>query len=197
VSAALRAGRVSCTKPIAWPILALLPHIGHIVRAWDPCDRGSSRLVGVLRARGINAIGTAEDFLTVTVPPENTSDLVTNPPYGENKRGELAMKFIEHALELQVPRVAMLLRVDFDSAISRQCVCRYCATFAGKIVLLNRIKWFEGPSSRPIITAGFSGVAHISDRLPSATSHARRRNPSHAVLGRKNDAPHLLTAPDP
>ena len=70
-----------------------------------------------------------------------------DPPYGENKRGELAVKFIEHALALGVPRIATLLRVDFDSAKSRQHLFRRCETFAGKVVLLDRIKWFEGLSS--------------------------------------------------
>jgi hypothetical protein len=57
------------------------------------------------------------------------------------------VRFIEHALELQIPRIAMLLRVDFDSAITRQHLFRHCKYFAGKVVLLNWIKWFEGPSS--------------------------------------------------
>jgi hypothetical protein len=72
--------------------------------------------------------------------------LITNPPYGEGRRGELAVRFIEHALKLMVPRIAMLLRVDFDSAFSRQHIFCRCSQFAGKIILLNRIKWFEGPS---------------------------------------------------
>jgi hypothetical protein len=69
------------------------------------------------------------------------------PPYGENRRGEVAVQFIAHALELKVPRVAMLLRNDFDSAISRQHLFRYNSTFVGKIVLRNRIRWFDGPNS--------------------------------------------------
>lgn len=57
------------------------------------------------------------------------------------------MAFIEHALWLKVPRIAMLLRVDFDSALGRQPLFRFNPFFAGKVVLLNRIKWFQGPSS--------------------------------------------------
>jgi hypothetical protein len=57
------------------------------------------------------------------------------------------VRLIEHALELPVPHVAMLLRNDFDSAISRQHLFRNCPIFAGKLVLLNRIKWFVGASS--------------------------------------------------
>jgi hypothetical protein len=57
------------------------------------------------------------------------------------------VRFIEHALELGVPRISMLLRNDFDSAITRQHLFRNNPMFAGKIVLLNRIKWFAGPKS--------------------------------------------------
>lgn len=74
------------------------------------------------------------------------SDIICNPPYGESKRCELAMRFIEHALTLPVARIAILLRNDFDSAFSRQHLFRWCPEFAGKVVLLNRIKWFEGTS---------------------------------------------------
>jgi hypothetical protein len=103
--------------------------------------------VATLRAQGIEAVGTDDDFLARTEAPLHVSDIITNPPYGENKRGELAVAFIEHALELGVPRVSMLLRNDFDSAISRQHLFRNNPMFAGKIVLLNRIKWFVGASS--------------------------------------------------
>jgi hypothetical protein len=134
-------------ETIAWPILALLLHLGPIRRAWDCCDRNSGQLVATLQARGIDAVGTKQDFLTVTAPPDSVSDLITNPPYGEGRRGELAVRFIEHALELKVPRVAMLLRNDFDSALTRQHLFRFNPYFSTKIVLLNRIKWFDGPSS--------------------------------------------------
>jgi hypothetical protein len=113
---------VEAYETIAWPIVALLLYLGPIQRAWECCDRNSGQLIATLRARNIEAIGTAQDFLTVTAVPADVSDLITNPPYGDNRRGELAVRFIEHALELKVPRVAMLLRI-------------------------NRIKWFEAPSS--------------------------------------------------
>ena len=131
----------------AWVVTALLTQLrAPIRRAWDPCDRNSGRLVAALRAQGIDAVGTAEDFLTIAARPPEVSDIITNPPYGENRRGELAVRFIEHALKLPVPRIAMLLRNDFDSAFNRQHLFRWCPDFAGKVVLLNRIKWFEGPS---------------------------------------------------
>jgi hypothetical protein len=105
---------------IAWPILALLAtrRTAPVGRIWDPCC-GVGKLVAVLRIRGFDAIGTDTNFLATARVPAGVSDLITNPPYGENKRGELAVKFIEHALVLGVPRIATLLRVDFDSAKSR------------------------------------------------------------------------------
>jgi hypothetical protein len=134
-------------ETIAWPIVALLTRLSGIRRAWDPCDRGSGRLVATLRAQGVDTVSTAEDFLMITTVPSAVSDIITNPPYGEAKRGELAVHFIEHALELGVPRISMLLRNDFDSAITRQHLFRNNPMFAGKLVLLNRIKWFAGPKS--------------------------------------------------
>jgi hypothetical protein len=77
------------------------------------------------------------------------TDIVTNPPYGPLKRGELAIAFVRHALTLPVQRVSMLLPVDFDSAITRQDVFRFCRAFTGKIVLLNRIRWIPGSTGSP------------------------------------------------
>ena len=83
-------------------------------------------------------------LFTTSAPPPNVDSIVTNPPFG--KQGRLAEAFISHALEL-VPFVAMLLRVDFDSAKSRQHLFRHNPYFAGKVVLLNRVNFFDGPSS--------------------------------------------------
>ena len=133
---------------VEWPVLALLTalRLAPVGKIWDPCN-GAGKLVATLRTQGFDAIGTSTDFFTITSVPAGVSDLITNPPYGSSRRGELAVRFIEHALALGVPRIAMLLRVDFDSAITRQHLFRHCEYFAGKVVLLNRIKWFEGPSS--------------------------------------------------
>jgi hypothetical protein len=134
-------------ETVAWTVVALLRHVGKIERAWDPCDRGSGRLIATLRNRGIDAVGTPEDFLGTFEPPVGVSHLITNPPYGQNRRGEMAERFIERALQLDVPHVTMLLRNDFDSATRRQHLFRFNPMFAGKVILLNRIKWFAGNSS--------------------------------------------------
>jgi hypothetical protein len=41
--------------------------------------------------------------------------------------------------------LALLLPHDFDSAKTRERVFRDCPHFAGKITLLQRVKWFEHP----------------------------------------------------
>jgi hypothetical protein len=81
------------------------------------------------------------DFLARVSLPHNDVDCIcTNPPYG--KGGRLAYKLIAHALEL-ASTVAMLLRVDFDSGKTRADLFRDCKHYAHKIVLLDRIVWFE------------------------------------------------------
>lgn len=70
------------------------------------------------------------------------STILTNPPFGAG--GRLAVKFIEHALHLTKPRlgkVAMLLRVDFDSAGGRRKLFADHPAFAAKLVLTKRIRW--------------------------------------------------------
>jgi hypothetical protein len=114
---------------------------------WDPA-RGSGQFAASLRSHGFRVDASVGNFLDTT-GLAICEALVTNPPYG--KRGELADAFIRHALELKPPIAAFLLRVDADSAKTRSDIFRDCPTFAGKIVLLDRIVWFEregaaGPS---------------------------------------------------
>jgi hypothetical protein len=87
--------------------------------------------------------GGGVDFLTTSALPLGCTGIVTNPPFGE--RGVLALRFLEHALELTKPAngfVAMLLRVDYDSAKTRTHLFRDCPAFAKKVNLLDRIVWF-------------------------------------------------------
>jgi hypothetical protein len=85
----------------------------------------------------------------------------------------MACRFIAHALEL-VPVVAMLLRIDFDSGKTRAGLFRDCAAFAQKIVLLDRIVWFEregapGPSENHCWM-----IWNRRHRGPPTISYARR-----------------------
>jgi hypothetical protein len=118
-----------------------------ITDAWDPAG-GEGKLANALAAEGFRALATTDDFLKRTQPPDGDVEaIVTNPPYGADRRGDLACAFIRHALSLDVRIVAMLLRVDFDSGKTRVDLFRDNRLFAGRIVLLDRIKWFEGPSA--------------------------------------------------
>jgi hypothetical protein len=158
-------------ETITWPVLAMLHHLPGIRHVWDPYDRGSGKLVDTLLVRKIDAYGTEHHFLTINEPPSLTDAIITNPPYGENRRGEMAVAFIEHALRLKIPRVAMLLRNDFDSALSRQHLFRNEPRFAFKLVLLNRIKnGSRAQAALPIIIRGFAGCRTTKTCPPSATS---------------------------
>ena len=130
---------------VAAVIAAWLRPRAHCI--WEPAS-GHGALAAALTAQVFRVIATGGDFLDYRVPPDPLiTAIVTNPPYGADHRNELACDFIRHALSLDVRIVAMLLRIDFDSAKTRVDIFRDHPAFAGKIVLLDRVKWFEGPSS--------------------------------------------------
>jgi hypothetical protein len=131
------------------PVRALAPFLRQrgAVHLWDPAA-GAGSLVCTLRDEGFQVTGTTDDFLAKSSAPPGVDAIATNPPYGVG--GKLAVRFIEHALEF-VPLTAMLLRIDFDSGKTRVHLFRDRPDFAGKIVLLDRVVWFEregapGPS---------------------------------------------------
>lgn len=134
-----------------WVTETLLPHLppfAHTV--WEPAC-GSGKMVSVLRKHGLavceSDIDRGVDFLKVNqLPDKFVSGIITNPPF------YLATEFIEHALELMKEPggfVCMLLRTDFDHAKSRQHLFRENISFAKKLVLLKRIKWFENSTGSP------------------------------------------------
>lgn len=134
------------------PIWVAAP-IAHYLRCelltdvWEPAA-GNGSLVEALGREGFCVAPSLDDFFTYRRPPRDGLDaIVTNPPYGAGRRGESACAFIRHALSMRHIRVvAMLLRIDFDSAKTRVGLFRDHENFAGKIVLLNRVKWFPGES---------------------------------------------------
>lgn len=135
-----------------WVVQTLLPYLPrtNCTYAWDPAATacGSSQIAEALRVAGYEVVATRDDFLAKSQPPHRVNVIVCNPPWGVG--GRLACQFIEHALAL-VPHVAMLLRIDFDSAKTRVNLFRDHQDFAGKIILLDRIVWFAregapGPS---------------------------------------------------
>jgi len=134
----------------AWVTDVLAPHLRNF-HAVDICEpaAGDGQIVDALRRHGFSVVGTdiidGCDFLK-RFHPGRYDSIVTNPPYG------LAQQFIERALQLTEPRqgvVAMLLRVDYDSAITRRHLFADCQAFATKLVLTRRIVWFEPKIASP------------------------------------------------
>jgi hypothetical protein len=113
-----------------------------VTTIWEPAA-GEGRLAEELTEEGLEVIATHDDFFWRTAMPEGVDTIATNPPYGI--QGRLAADFVRHAFKLKAERVILLLKVDFDSGKTRTDLFRDQLTFAGKIVLLDRIKWFEGP----------------------------------------------------
>jgi hypothetical protein len=120
---------------------------GLCTHVWDPANGPNSKLAHALRDQGFCVTATNSDFFAHrALPDPNIEATVSNPPYGRG--GRLAHRFIAHALNL-TPIVAMLLKVDFDSGRTRSSLFGECKYFAGKIILLDRIVWFEPAIASP------------------------------------------------
>lgn len=127
---------------------------------WEPAA-GAGDMADALRANGAtvwesdSALGERRsgllpgiDFLEAQFPPR-VDAIISNPPFGVG--GRLAVAFAERGLALMRatggPRLlALLLSADFDSASGRTHLFADCPEFAVKLVLLRRIRWFDGPS---------------------------------------------------
>lgn len=131
----------------AWVTAALFPHLPSSPDViWEPAVgsgkmadamiEASDKTITVIRSD----IATGKDFLAC-MDRDGADAIITNPPY------KIADEFIAHALKLMEPHgiVAMLLGNDFDHAKTRQHLFSGCPSFAKKLVLTKRIKWFDGP----------------------------------------------------
>ena len=140
-----------------WATEALLPHLPGrpLPFIWEPAC-ASGKMVRVLTQIGEVWGCDIEpgdgyiyaDFLgpTPRVDVDSVSAIITNPPY------ELAKEFIERALDRTQHLdglVAMLLRTDFDHALTRSHLFAKHPAFAKKVVLRRRIKWFENSKGSP------------------------------------------------
>src|SRR6185295_4191267 len=86
---------------------------------------------------------TGSDFLQLKATVARA--IVTNPPYGQ------AEQFIVHSLALmkrRAGRVAMLLRCDYDHAITRSYLFDH-PPFAHRLVLRKRIRWIANSTGSP------------------------------------------------
>jgi hypothetical protein len=138
----------------SWVVDALGEHVTFTGKHVWECACGAGDMSEALKAAGASVYSTdiedrgyakldaVLDFI-IDQPPERRFDaLITNPPYG--LRNKLAVKFIERGLQHIKDEgfLALLLPIDFDSAITRHRFFAGCPAFARKIVLLGRIVWF-------------------------------------------------------
>lgn len=144
------------TEP--WATRAMLKHvpIGHRSVVWEP-SAGNHLMADVIRETGARVltsdIATYDrphdgifDFLNE--PPHNgilSDAIITNPPYGKQNRD--AVKYARLALERCKGWVALLLTAKFDFGKTRTDLFANNDRFFAKIALLDRIQWFEGPTT--------------------------------------------------
>lgn len=151
-----------------WCVMALRPHMQNVKSIWEPAAGNLSMAHALNCWQGVTVratdISTGTDFLKTKHEPYADA-IVTNPPYNQ------AQAFIEHALEITKVtrgRVAMLLRVDFDSAKTRQHLFGRCRVFAKKIVLTERIRWFPNTKGSPSFNHAWYIWDHRYDALDGA-----------------------------
>lgn len=132
----------------AWVTEALLSAEAFHGAIYDPAA-GAGHIINAVIAAGGSAFGsdiapdagsvTEADFFNVAY---DVSAIVTNPPYGVGSR--LAVRFTEHALDRTKSmggKVAMLLKVGFDSAKGRRHLFDEHPAFAVEYRLTDRIRW--------------------------------------------------------
>lgn len=136
-----------------WVTESLLSVESFVGGVWDPAA-GQGHILAALPP-GMPSYGSdispdadhikAVDFFDVragTIWP----NVCANPPYGVQSR--LAVRFIEHALHLTQPlggKVAMLLKVGFDSAPGRRRLFADHPAFAAEYRITRRIHWANIP----------------------------------------------------
>lgn len=138
----------------AWVTLALLS-VETFGRVWDPGAGAGNIVDAIPGAWGSDVEPDAPHIIErdfFTCQDGGGHDIITNPPYGTQSR--LAVRFIERALALTQPhggKVAMLLKVGFDSADGRRNLFETHPAFAVEYRLTKRIRWtnFEQKDSGP------------------------------------------------
>jgi hypothetical protein len=160
----------------SWVTRVVAPYLrDHCLHIWDPANGPRSKIADVLRTEGFDVTATNDDFLSrISLPYARIDGIVTNPPYGLS--GKLACQFIAHALELS-PVVAMLLRIDFDSGKTRTFLFRDRKAFDRKIVLLDRIVWFECEGQRSLRQSCLVHLEHAASRTSNTLLCAQSQSP--------------------
>ena len=154
-----------------WVTSALLPHLPGLDEAWEPAA-GDGSMARALRESGVAVIATElaplagfpilasgrfvglhkagfgpiyrQDFFDARFPLK--PNIVSNPPFTR------CQEFVEHALALTQPeqgRVAILQKMDWDSANGRKHIFEDHPAWCKKVVLTKRIVWFLEPNGKP------------------------------------------------
>lgn len=171
----------------AWVTRLAVPHLP--VRdglTWE-CADGKGLMSSVLReAYGASRVVCSDinpspspnsfelNFLQASLH-RGVQKIVTNPPYSH------ATEFIEHALCLTEEVegvVAMLLKADFDHAMTRSHLFGHCPAFYKEIVLTRRIKWFDRPvPCKPCSGTGRAlGLGSTGIKCPSCRGQGEKKS---------------------
>lgn len=136
-----------------WVTLLLLQkyRFNHAGGVYDPCC-GDGQIVKACQSYGLKSDGQdlfdygfrpkGVDFLSMSQLPDGFENIFMNPPYGY--RSSLSVQFIEHSLKLISKTggiLAVLLKVNFDSAKTRDHLFDHNEMFAAEIRLKDRIRW--------------------------------------------------------
>ena len=173
-----------------WVTEALIDHLPRITgQVWEPAA-GNGRMAAVL-ARHFNIIASDIELPQVGVPclggeritqmlvpgvgPIYRHDffhapltdagaIITNPPFSQG----ICTRFVERAIGLVQGRlgvVAILQRVDWDSAITRSHLFADHPAWARKLVLRRRIAWFVEANGKPKASPSENHAWYIWDWL--------------------------------
>ena len=174
----------------AWVTEALLSVETFHGSIYDPAA-GAGHIIDAVIAAGGSAFGsdiapdaesvTEADFFNVAY---DVPAIVTNPPYGVGSR--LAVRFIEHALERTEAtggKVAMLLKVGFDSAKGRRHLFADHPAFAVEYRLTARIRWANLKQSAAGPTENHSWFVWVWRKRPgpAVKGYLPLPNPSEAT----------------
>jgi hypothetical protein len=139
---------------------------------------------------GYAAFDKIFDFVSSDVGSEgrdylgrNFVGIITNPPFGP--RGRLAELFIAYGIQRMGDGfLALLLPADFDSARTRMSLFGGCKRFVGKLVLTQRVKWFEHPTKprmQPKENSAWYLWGNVEFRHPKTASPVIRYAPEMIV----------------
>ncbi len=174
------------TPPVAVHAILKVEPLPQVI--WEPaCGPGS--IVKVLRGAGYKVFASdlvnygcpesdgGVDFLMERSPPYGVEAVVTNPPF------KLGNEFVAHALALGIPKVVMLLRLQFLESERRSCIldtgifARFFP-FSNRLPMMHRAGW-EGPKTTSAMS--FAWFVWDAEHRGPTELRASRGNLRHEV----------------